>query len=255
MNRTLFHHYRKLYRQAFVPIFVKDEWNTETLLEGCRLAGVEVIEYTLRREDAACVIPTLKQKYPEFTVVVGSTIDSAPIVSQMKAKVPQLMTLEELAPFTDGFVSMLPFSDETLSRYAATHLMFPTAQTGGEALRQMRAGATFIKVLGPDFSFSKSLHAAPTFDYCPTFLTGGVTLERMEEAFACGNELCASGFDVILRGIDPKEADASLVAERLALFTEAAKRARGLARPSLSEVEKLSDEEFLKALPHYCSVI
>ena len=133
------------------------------------------------------------------------------------------MTVAELSPFVDGFVSMLPFSDETLERYAATHLCIPNAQTGGEALRQVGKGAAFIKVLGPDFSFSKQLHATPTFGYCPTYITGGVSRDRMEEAFACGNVLCAAGFDVILRELDPKDATAENVAERIRSFVSTAK--------------------------------
>ena len=184
---TLKQKYRALVEQAFVPIFVKDKFDTKTLIAGCKLAGVDVIEYTLRREDADKVIPTLKAENPEFCVFVGSTIDADDIVVQMKEKNPQLMTVAELAPFVDGFVSMLPYSCETIKKYKDTHLVIPTAETSGEALRQMRAGATFIKVCGPDFGFSKMLHAAPTFNYCPTFITGGVNTARMEEAFECGN--------------------------------------------------------------------
>ncbi len=246
--------YRKLYEQAFVPIFVKDAFSTKTLLEGCKMAGVDVIEYTLRRADANTVIPSLKKEYP-FTVFVGSTIDCDKIVVQMKEKHPQLMTIDELSPFVDGFVSMLPYSDETIEKYRETHLVIPTAETSGEALRQMRAGATFIKVCGPDFSFSKALHAAPTFSYCPTFITGGVNLERMEEAFACGNVLCAAGFDLILKGEDPVALTPEKVAERLKLFVDTAKSTRAKVNPGLNELSKLSDDEFLSVLPNYCSVI
>ena len=246
--------YRKLYEQTFVPIFVKDSFDTKTLLKGCRLAGVDVIEYTLRREDANLVVPTLKSDYPEFTVCVGSTIDCDAIVLQMKEKSPQLMTIDELAPYVDCFVSMLPYSCETIKKYKDTHLIIPTAETSGEALRQMSAGATFIKVCGPDFTFSKSLHAAPTFNYCPTFITGGVNLERMEEAFSCGNVLCAAGFDLILKGEDPLALTAEKVAEKVKKFIDTAKAARAKANPVLANTEKLSDEEFFKTITNYCSV-
>ena len=58
MNKALFTHYKSLLEQAFTPIFVHDAFDTETLLEGCRLAGVKAVEYTLRRRDANTVIPT-----------------------------------------------------------------------------------------------------------------------------------------------------------------------------------------------------
>ena len=254
MNTTLFAKFRHAVGQAFIPIFVADGFDTKTLLEGCELAGVRVLEYTLRRPDAHIVIPTLKERYPENVILVGSTVDDARIVSQMKEKHPQLLTVAELAPFVDGFVSMLPYSNETLEKYRQTRLMIPTAESSGEALRQMSHGATLIKVCGPDFSFSKKLHAAPTFNYCPTFITGGVTVERMEEAFAAGNILTAAGFDLILKGEDAVTLTAKRVAERLRLFIDAAKAARARVNPALDGCEGFGDAEFLRAFPHYCSV-
>ena len=254
MKKSLLAKFRQTFEQAFVPIFVKDAFDTETLLAGCELAGVSVMEYTLRRPDAHKVIPTLKNRYPEKVIYVGSTLDSDEIVAQLREKHPQLMTLGELAPFVDGFVSMLPYSNETLEKYRATHLMIPTAETSGEALRQMSHGATVIKVCGPDFSFSKKLHAAPTFNYCPTFITGGVNAGRMEEAYAAGNILTAAGFDLILKGEDPATLTPEKVAEKLDIYLSAAKSAREQVMPWTKDTEALTDEEFLAVFPHYCSV-
>ena len=36
----LFEKYRKVYEQAWMPIFGQDDFDTEVLLEGCRLAPV-----------------------------------------------------------------------------------------------------------------------------------------------------------------------------------------------------------------------
>ena len=255
MKTVMFEKYRKVYEQAWMPIFGQDDFDTEVLLEGCRLADLQVIEYTLRREDANTVIPTLRQRFPEAVIVAGSTIDDENVICQMKRKYPQLMTVAELAPYVDGFVSMLPYSDATLEKYSVTHLCIPTAQTSGEALRQVGKGAAFIKVLGPDFTFSKNLHATPTFGYCPTYITGGVTRERMPEAFAAGNVLCAAGFDVVLKGENPDTLTAERVAELLRSFVETAKAARAEINPQLKQLEALSDEDFLAALPNYCSII
>ena len=254
MNKQLFENYRKVYEQAFVPIFVHDSFDTETLLKGCELANVRAIEYTLRRADADKIIPTLKARHPDVAVFVGSTIDDEEIVYQMKQKNPQLMTKSELAPFVDGLVSMLPYSDETIAKYKSTHLIIPTAETSGEALRQMKSGATMIKVCGPDFSFSKKLHSAPTFNYCPTFITGGVNLDRMEEAFSMGNVLTAAGFDLILKGEDHTTLTPERVAERLTCYINTAKAARAKINPALDGIEELSDEEFIAVLPNYFSL-
>ena len=224
------------------------------LREGCRLAGLGVIEYTLRRKDAALVTPSLREKLPDAVVLMGSTIDSSEIIEERKRLNPQLMTLVELAPYVDGFISMLPYSDETLTAYRNTHLCIPTAETGGEALRQVKSGAAVIKVLGPDLSFSKKLHALPTHNYCPTYVTGGVTPERMEEVYAVGNIISASGFDVVLKGIDPSTLTAELVAEKLRDFVDSAKAARDKVIPELKNCESLTDEEFRAALPNYCGI-
>ncbi len=254
MSRHLFQAYRATVEQAWLPIFVADGYDTETLLKGCELAGLKVIEYTLRRPDASEVILRLKERFPDTVILMGSTIDSDEIICQRRAKFPQLMTLSELAPYVDGFVSMLPYSDETLKKYGKTHLCIPTAESGGEALRQIKSGAAIIKVLGPDLSLSKRLHALPTFDYCPTYVTGGITPERMEEAFSAGNILCATGFDVILRGIEPNRLTAHIAAERIMAFVDAAKQARDRIFPALANTEHLSDREFLEALPNYCGI-
>ncbi len=251
MNQELFKKYRALYEQCFVPIFVRDGYDTETLLRGAELAGVKVIEYTLRREDAHLVIPSLKQKFPAFTVCTGSNIDSEKIIRNMKRLHPQLMTMGEMAPWADGFVSMLPFTDATIEKYADSHILIPSAATPDEALRQVIAGAAFIKMSGGNLDAVKLAKAAPTFGYCPLFVTGGVTPERMEAVYKAGACLTASGFDLILKGIDPAALTPELAAEKIRCFVSTAKAARAAAYPQLAELETLSDARFLQALPHY----
>ena len=252
MSNALFSAYRRIVEQAWLPIFVADEWDTEILLEGCRRARLSAVEYTLRRRDAREVIPTLKSRLPDMAILMGSTVDSDEIVLERQTRYPQLMTLAELAPHVDGFVSMLPYSDGTLRKYGKTHLCIPTAENGGEALRQIQSGAAVIKVLGPDLTLSRRLHALPTFDAFPTYVTGGVTVERMEEVYGAGNILSATGFDVILRGMT--EITPESVADRLSAFGSAAKRARDAAHPALRDTRGLSDEEFRRRLPNFCGI-
>lgn len=254
MHNAPLRSYKRLIAQAWIPIFVDDDFDTDILCEGCRLAGLDAIEYTLRRKDARKIVSSLRSRFPDTVILMGSTIDCDNIVLERKAHFPQLMTLAELSPYVDGFVSMLPFSDETLTAYRSTHLCIPTAESGGEAIRQIKAGAAIIKVLGPDLALSKRLHALPTFNYCPTYITGGVTPERMKEVFDAGNILCATGFDVILKDIKPSALTPEAAAERIRLFADAAKDARDAAYPALQNAARLSDEDFLLALPNYCSI-
>lgn len=248
----LFRNFRTAYEQCFIPIFVRDGYDTDTLLEGCRLAGIRALEYTLRREDARAVILTLKSRMPDVGVFCGSTIDGDEIVLKMRDKFPQLMTLEELKDAgVDGLVSYLPFSDETIRKYKEELVLIPSADTAGEALREMRAGAHVIKVSGNDVPLIKACRAAPTFGFCPLFVTGGCTVERMPEIFGLGAVMTAAGFDLTLRGIAPEDLTAELVCERLTLYRDAARKARLEKYPEMRDLETLSDEEFLKVLPHY----
>ena len=66
--------------------------------------------------------------------------------------------------------------------------------------------------------------------------------------------LCAAGFDVVLRGEDPSALTAQKVADKICCFVEHAKEARLKVYPQLEGLENLSDEEFVKVLPNYCSL-
>ena len=67
-----------------------------------------------------------------------------------------------------------------------------------------------------------------------------------------GNILCATGFDVVLKGVEPSALTADLVADKIKVFVDAAKEARDKAYPALKNHEQLSDADFAKALPNYC---
>lgn len=252
MNASLKTKYRAIYEQAFVPIFVKDNIPTDLLLEGCKKARVKFIEYTLRRDDAKEVIPTLKKRYPDLYFTVGSTIDSDKIVEKLSDKYPQLMTFEEIAATgADGFVSMLPMSSETLEKYSKNFIMIPGGSTLGEALRQMNSGAHFVKIMGTLVDVVKSVNSSPAFGFCPVFVTGGVNTETIGKFVDAGAVLFASGFDVILKGIPVEDLTVDIVAERIQVFQKAISEARAKARPELAGLEKLSDEEFFRTIPHY----
>jgi len=249
---TLAKKYRVLYEQAFVPIFVKDDYATETLLKGCELAGFKAIEYTLRREDARQVIPTLRDRYPEHAIVVGSTLDSDRMVKHMSSRFPQLMTIDEVSLCrVDGFVSMLGWSLPRIRQYANTHLVMVTASTVTEALQQADAGAQFIKIGGNQLELVKACRAQATFDFCPVFVTGGMTVERIPDAVEAGAVLIGSGFDLTLKGIAPADLTPETVCDRLLAHQKAVLDARAKIFPSLTGLAGLGDCEFFDRLPHW----
>ena len=247
----LFDAYRAAHEQGFVPIFVQDDFDSGVLLEACLASGVKVIEYTLRRSDAAEMIPWIRKTYPDLYVLVGSTLDSDRIVRKMRRRHPQLMTLQQLADAgVDGFVSMLGWSLESIRKYSPTHVVIPSANTATQAFVQTGAGAHFTKLSGTHLDLVRQCRMPPTFEFCPIFVTGGVTTERMRDAMGAGAILLASGFDVILKG-RPSDIGVKEIAEALSEYVETAQQAREAVWPEVAAAVGADRQTWLDSLPHY----
>ena len=243
--------YRAVHEQVFLPIFVQDHFDTKTLVEACVQAGCKCIEYTLRRADADEMIPWIVQNYPDLHVFVGSTIDNNKIVNKLKEKHKQLLTIAELDKMgAHGFVSMMGWSLESITKYSSRCIIIPAAMTMTEALQQTGAGAHFIKMLGTDLDFAKRCRAAPTFDFCPIMITGGMTLERMKDGFAAGAMIIGSGFDLILKD-QPNDISCSDISAKLKAYVDTAKATRSQIYPQLADTQNLTTDQWLKVLPHY----
>lgn len=243
--------YRAFHEQGFIPIFVRDEFDSKAELEACLEAGCKGIEYTLRRSDIREMIPWIRKNYPDVYLLVGSTVDDEKIVRQMRRRHPQLMTIDEVADMgVDGFVSMFGWRLDTIHKYAETHIVIPTAMTTGEALRQTGAGSSFIKVPGPGPDFVKRFREAASFDYCPVMITGGMTPERISLAVEAGAAVAAAGFDLMLKGRDT-DVGASEMAEQVRRSLEAVRDARAKRFPQLAAAWGADRETWLAALPHY----
>ena len=248
--RRLLSVYRTVYEQGFLPIFVRDSFDTQVLMEGCLEAGVRVIEYTLRRPDAHVMIPKLRQQYPDLCILAGSTLDDDRIINQLRQRNPVLLTLAELdAIGVDGFVSMLGYREESIRRYAGHRLLIPSANTPNEAYFQVGAGAHFAKFVGSDLSLVKRCRLEPAHGFCPVMVTGGATLDRIEEIVAAGAVLIGSGFDLMLRG--ETNVTAHKVATVVRAYCEAVQAARAKTWPALARVAGADDKTWLAALPHF----
>ena len=253
MHTALFDVYRAVHEQAFIPIFVEDDFETGKLIEACLKAGCKCIEYTLRRRDAHKMIPWILEQYPELYLLVGSTIDDETIVKKMKEKYPHLLTIQELGNMgVDGFVSMIGWSFETIRKYSKEHLVIPTAMTVTEALQQVGSGAHFIKNIGPDLGFTMRCRAAAAFDYCPIMLTGGICLDRIPQAISAGAIILASGFDLMLKEKDPSIRE-SEIASVIKTYLDNTKRVRNTFYPMLADAQSKERQEWLSLLPHYHS--
>ncbi|MHC4886708.1 MAG: hypothetical protein ACYTGH_16660 [Planctomycetota bacterium] len=248
----LFDAYRTFHQQAFTPIFCQDEYDSRKQVEACVAAGCKGIEYTLRKPDAKEMIPWIRKNFPDLFLLVGSTVDSEKIVNHMKRKVPQLMTVAEVADMdVDGFVSMINWTEASIRKYAPTHVLCPTAMTVGEALNMVEWGAHFMKLSGADLSFVKRCRGAAAFDYMPIFVTGGQTPEAIPASFEAGAVMVASGFDLTMKGIAGGEESVEQITEITRTYLDAAQKARAAAWPELAAADQAGREEWLAALPHY----
>lgn len=248
---SLLQKYRAIHTQGFMPIFVADHFDSRTLVEGCVQAGMTCIEYTLRRPDAHEMIPWIRKHYPELLLLAGSTLDNEMITRSMRRRHPQLLTIAELADLgVDGFVSMIGWSEESISLYSKDFLVAPVSMTVSEAFFQIAAGAHFAKILGPEVDLVKKVRSAAAFDYCPVFVTGGMTPERIPPTIDAGAILVGSGFDLTLKSYDSK-ATAKDVATEMRRYMDAVCNARDNKYPELSATADKDDTSWLQALPHY----
>ena len=251
MTPSLFDTYRATHQQGFIPIFVRDDFDTRTLLEACLAAGLRVIEYTLRRGDCRQAIAAIRRDHPELIVLAGSTIDHAGFVAQLRPRHPQLMSVDELAAAgVHGFVSQLPWTAASLARWSATHLVCPYADSLVAGFHQLVAGAHFIKMTGPSLDAIRQAHSPPTFGLMPLFVTGGQTPATIGATVDAGAHLIASGFDLMLRDVPPASLTASKVADVLRTHVAAVHEARARAYPDLRQDPDAPRGQWLASLPH-----
>jgi len=247
----LFDAYRATHEQGFLPIFVHDEFDSEKELEACLEAGLKVIEYTLRREDAATMIPKIREKYPDLYLLIGSTMDDDRIVGKMRRKHPQLRSLAELEAFEpDGYVSMIGWSLESIKKYRGHRIIMPTASTITEAFQQIGAGAHAAKLNGSNLDLVKQCRLAAAFDFCPILVTGGMTPERIPEAIDRGAVLIASGFDLMLKG-ESTDLSVKKMAQAVRTYVDATQEARAKRWPELAAASGSDPQTWLDSLPHY----
>jgi len=243
--------YRTIHQQGFIPIFTEDGFDSKLLIEACVLAGCGAIEYTLRRRDAAIMIPWIRENYPELSLLVGSTLDGTSVVERARLKHPQLLTLDELVSIgVDGFVSMVGFRPETIKRYSSKHLIVAPTSTTLEAFCAVEAGAHFVKLVGPNLDFVRRCRVDAAFSFCPIMVTGGMNLERIPGAVEAGAALIGSGFDVVLKEAS-RNLSAKQVAESLKRYIETTCQARDRKWPKLARARDADFASWLSALPHH----
>ena len=255
-SNVLAERYRTLYEQGFVPIFVNDSFDAVQLAEASVAAGAKVIEITCRRPGVVDEIKRIRKALPDVLVAVGSIVDDGPMLDFQKKRQPKHPSIAELVDLdVHGLVSMMPISLETIRRYSGTHLFVPGVQTLTEAVAAVEAGAQFAKffdlALGGEQKRAGLMTCVAVHGLIPIFVTGGVTLEKIEPYVGLRTALLGSGWDVLLGdryAAMQEKPDMAALTAGLKAFLDAMADARSRHVP-LPKDGNL--QAFLDAVPHY----
>lgn len=172
---------------------------------------------------------------------------------QRRGDMPTLAELADLG--VDGFVSAMPLSASTISHWSATHLLMPGIETPTEAVRAVEAGAHFAKFFTASTSGADARIATVTsaalHHLLPTFVTGGITRERIAPYVKARTALLGSGWDVLAADAYQQlqdQPDTRELAARLSAFLDEMTRARQAHQPELLAADGTVS---LDQIPHY----
>lgn len=226
-----------LLRQGWLPIFVHDSYDSKVLVEAAVAAGCQCLEYTIRRHDAAKMIPWIKKEYPEIKVFAATLVDSSRVEAYLAETAPNFLSVQQAVDLgCDGLISYLGFRAETYAKFGDDLVIIPAAATPQEALDQFELGATMIKIADPDKSpiIIKVLRNN-THGLFGILVTGGMRLEVIPDYVEAGALVCAGGFDLYWPDLG-ENASVEQIAAKLREHIEAVAAARKRYLPDLAEV-------------------
>lgn len=256
---SLMQTYIELHKQGWLPIFVRDNFDAVFLADVCVQAGARVVEITCRRPHVSDDIRRIRAAHPDLRILVGSTIDSDVMVEFSKHKKRPIPRLAQLAALdVQGFISLLPFSQETILRYRGTHLLIPGVETSGQAYRAITSGAHFAKIHAASLfggaSYVRSFTSAPTFGLLPLFVTGGISQEKIQKTLKAGAALLGGGWDLMLshdyQQLQLNPSPQALLTT-LSAFLKTFQKARKAITPKLFGLLSAPSNDYLAAVDHY----
>lgn len=241
-------------RQGFVPIYVHDDLDSRTLVDGAVEAGCDVLEYTCRRHDAREIIPWIKKQYPHVKVFGATLMDGQRTESVLQQKCANFISVDEMADLgVDGFISFLRFRPQTYEKYADRMVFVPGVSTANEAIDQLELGADLVKAVVSTTAGEELVlkSRVATHNALPFLITGGVTAHRAAEMIQAGVVVATSGFDLLLK--QDLEAGQTittkLVAKRVRSMLDAVREARRTHQPELAEAIDADRPNLLSAGP------
>lgn len=223
-------------RQGWLPIFVHDDYDSKTLVEAAVTAGCRCLEYTIRRRDAATMIPWIKKEYPDVKVLVATLVDGPRAEAHLGKQVANFLSVQQAVDLgCDGLVSYLGFRAETYEKFGEDLVTIPAAATPQEALDQFERGATIIKIASPDKSPAKvKVLRMNTHQLFGLLVTGGMRVDLIPDYVEVGALICAGGFDMYWPELG-KHASVKQISAKVREHLMAVSHARERYMPALAE--------------------
>ena len=222
--------------QGWLPIFVHDNYDSKVLVEAAVAAGCRCLEYTIRRHDAAKMIPWIKKEYPEAKVLVATLVDGPRAEAHLAETAPNFLSVQQAVDLgCDGLISYLGFRAETYAKFGDDLVIIPAVATPQEALNQFELGATMIKIADPDKSpIIVKVMRNNTHRLFGILVTGGMRVEVIPDYVEAGALVCAGGFDLYWPELG-QDAPPEQIAVKVREHLDAVAAARKRYMPDLAE--------------------
>ena len=236
----------KIVGGGLVPIFVDGRFDEEACAKEALRAGLEAVEVSCRHPRAMEVIARLKKSHPRLAVGAASLIEDGRYRDWLWSAGKRVPSIAEAAEAgADFLVSLLPFRQETLQRFAASHVIISGVTTPGEAHQALDWGANLVKFSGLAALGGPAWLAGmdgATHKGFPFFVTGGMRPESIGPYVEAQVLVFGAGFEVILgeencQALARKFTPAPL-RKALARYTAALAEARSKYQPGVPFASK-----------------
>lgn len=208
----------KILYRGFVPIIVGDDLPPLRCIEQLVAVGLEAVEISCRRPEAARFIAEAKREYPQLAVGAATLLEEGRMRDFVNGTGHYVPTIAEAVDAgADFIVSLLPFRELTYARFAGQVGIVAGVRTPGEAAQALDWGANMVKFVTPHLVGGPAFFTAmdpATYRCFPYFVTGGMKYDVLPGYVAAGVLAFGAGFDLIL-GADYRSCQAAFDADRV----------------------------------------
>jgi 2-dehydro-3-deoxyphosphogluconate aldolase/(4S)-4-hydroxy-2-oxoglutarate aldolase len=208
----------KILYRGFVPIIVGDDLPPLRCIEQLVAVGLEAVEISSRRPEAARFIAEAKAQFPQLAVGAATLLEEGRMRDFVNGTGHYVPTIAEAVDAgADFIVSLLPFREPTYARFAGQVGIVAGVKTPGEAAQALDWGANMVKFVTPHLVGGPEFFTAmdpATYRCFPYFVTGGMKYGVLPGYVAAGVLAFGAGFDLIL-GADYRSCQAAFDADRV----------------------------------------